>query len=370
MAPRRACQSEGGNAAKKARSKPAKALEALFSKEPEKDSDVPEGEEQNEAGSGTSQSSTTTTTLAKVKKEVREKPNTQEQKQMIAKLHYLKKTGKSEAYDAYHKLSTNDKRAWFHDVYQKDPALEKFHQVMQAKSIFKTEESVEAGEWLTAKQIMVANGYSDEADPVYEQMKTALLAGLEERPHAKPEMAALDIKQYNYLRNQTVRSQGSRKEDSVMESGSIDAKTHAGLANAHFELHSDGAVPQPAPVIQIEPWKKEALDFERKIAAATARASKVVQTAQSSNLKLVRIIGSREDGLAKANSENLMSRMEVMRKALEDFTVQNSNVNSKDADKAKHMKQVMEPALAALKEHTAHFEKVVNIVKGYLAVAE
>ena len=133
---------------------------------------------------------------------------------------------------------------------------------------------------------------------------------------------------------------------------------------------SDGVVPQPPPVIQIEPWKREALDFEKKLAAATSRASKVIQTAQSFNLKLLRIIGKTDDRLAKANSDNLMARMKVMTDALGDFTVQNSNVNSKDEAKAQHMKQTMEPALLVLKEHTSHFEKVVNIVKGYLAVAE
>ena len=324
------------------------------------ESDAPDAPVDKDSAPGTAMSS------AVVVK--REKPDAQEQKQMIARLHYLKKTGKSEALDTYSKLSTNAKRAWSFDVYKQDPSLSKCNTVCQSKSMFRTEESSDAGEWMTLKQIMSFNGYNDEKEDAYESAKTALLAGLEERAHEKPEMAALGIKQYLYTRHKTVKSSGSKKEDSLMECGEVEAKMAQGLSLAFNNM--DCGVPQAAPTVQPEPWKKEAMEFERKVAATTARAGKAIQTSQSYHLKLRRIFGQTKCALAGANSDNLLSKQGIIVKAQEDFTVLCASVNSKNEVNAKQMKETLEPAVAVMREHAVHLEKVLNIVKSYLNMSE
>ena len=67
-----------------------------------------------------------------------EKPDPDEQRRMIAKLHYLKKTGKSQAFDEYNSHDLDGKRAWFHQVYKRDPQLSKYSTVGQTKSTFRT----------------------------------------------------------------------------------------------------------------------------------------------------------------------------------------------------------------------------------------
>ena len=85
---------------------------------------------------GTSQSSRARgNSAAKIKLE---KPDAGEQRRMISKLHYLKGTGKSQAYDDYNSKDLDGKRAWFHEVWKQDPHLTKFHSVMQTKSTFRT----------------------------------------------------------------------------------------------------------------------------------------------------------------------------------------------------------------------------------------
>ena len=300
-----------------------------------------------------------------------EKADPEEQRRMLAKLHYLKKTGKPAAYEEYMAKDLEGKRAWFHEVYKHDPSLAKFNQTVKSRIVFKTDESMDVEEWMTEKQIMAHNGYHDELAPDYESVKAALLAGLKVRDHEKPEMAKLKIKQYNYNRQWTSQSSGSKREDSLMMSGEIDERVAANLAR-HFDKQ-DFAVPEVEPQITLEPWKKEALDLEKKIGAAHARLAKCIQTGQSQNLKLLRVINGsnpNKSGLAQAQQQNLEEKLAIILQCQRDFTVSISEIDSKTEARAKRMQEVAEPAMAVVKEHCTGFEKVLTLTKNYLNMVD
>ena len=58
-----------------------------------------------------------------------------ERKEMIAKLHYLKKKGNSKAYDEYSSKDRDGKRAWFFEVYKADPSLAKFNNALKSRTL-------------------------------------------------------------------------------------------------------------------------------------------------------------------------------------------------------------------------------------------
>ena len=70
-----------------------------------------------------------------------EKPDPKEQRNMLAKMHYLKKLGNSKAYDEYMQKDGNGKRAWYWEVYKTDPTLAKYSNVMKSRSIIRTGQS-------------------------------------------------------------------------------------------------------------------------------------------------------------------------------------------------------------------------------------
>ena len=159
---------------------------------------------------------------------------------------------------------------------------------------------------MTAKQIMARNGYVDETSLDYKQVEGALLKDLLSRLHEKPEMAALKINQYYVVREVQETSSGSRKEESLYQAAEIDEKSAGKLSKA-FE-NQDFKVndcPRVQATIKLEPWKKEALDFQRKIDSASSRASRAVQTCQSHILKLSKIFQGNHDPLADATRCNL-----------------------------------------------------------------
>jgi hypothetical protein len=159
---------------------------------------------------------------------------------------------------------------------------------------------------------MASNGYHDEKQPGYKEVRDALLAGLMERDHEKPEMAKLKVKQYYVVKEVQETSSGSRKEDSLYQACEVDEKQAQKLTRA-FES-KDFKVPErpkAAPAISLEPWKKEALDFQRKVDSTTSRASKLIQTAQSHTLRLSKIFQQNHDPLADANRCNLEEKMET-----------------------------------------------------------
>jgi hypothetical protein len=299
-----------------------------------------------------------------------EKPDPNEQRQMLAKLHYLKKTGKSEPFDEYRSLPTEGKRAWFHQIYKADPTLSKYNTMSTCRNAFRTSQSEDLSEWFTEKQIMSFNGYHDDKSPDYESVKTALLTGLPVRHHDKPEMAALGIRQYKYKRVRTNESSGSTVCDSVVEQGEISDKAHEKLVKAFdttdFTVPVPPSVPRERVAIQIEPWKRKAMDFEKTVQSQEGKASRLVQTAQSVILKLVKHHTSTGQTLSMATKENLEARLVHMKKALEDFTVQMSGVDTKTKDQAEKFEEVGLEALTVLKKHATAFEKVLNLSKGML----
>jgi hypothetical protein len=107
---------------------------------------------------------------------------------------------------------------------------------------------------------MAINGFHDEKDESWEAVKSALLTGLEERDHEKPEMAALNFKQYKYQRNQIVKSTGSKRSDSHLQVGELEDKVSDQLAK-YFDGKDLGVLPadDPDSRVTVEAWKKDAL---------------------------------------------------------------------------------------------------------------
>ena len=68
-----------------------------------------------------------------------EKPEPEAQRRMVAKLHYLAKTGKPEALAEYKSKDVEGKRAWFHEVYKLDPNLPKYSNVIRTKTHYRSD---------------------------------------------------------------------------------------------------------------------------------------------------------------------------------------------------------------------------------------
>lgn len=232
----------------------------------------------------------------------------------------------------------------------------------------RTEGSRETGEWFTAKQIMARNGYTDEKAPDYDEVQKALLAGLMERDHEKPEMAKLKLKQYYVVREVQETASGSRKEDMLYQASEIEERQAEKLSKA-FESKDFKvpARPKAAPAITLEPWKKDALDFQRKVDATTSRASKACQTAQSHILRLCKIFQASHDPLADANRCNLEEKMETLQSALKDFTVLTSGYSNNTQEGAARYFQMVQGDLEGLKTHCSSFEKVLSMSRTYLS---
>ncbi len=216
---------------------------------------------------------------------------------------------------------------------------------------------------MTADHIMVFNGYTDKSAMDYDEVKTALLHGLEERDHEKPEMAALGKKQYHVVRTQTSESSGKVTEDTFTQGTSVDEKVADKLVKT-FDADDFTVKPiKDGPNIQIEAWKKSALDLEKKMSALKSRAGKLLQTATTVSLRL----GKRQDDkMAAVQKENLDEKKEVLEKALATFTTATSDLDSKNEVNAKKEAEMAEPAMATLREHCIQFDKVLRLASGYM----
>ena len=216
--------------------------------------------------------------LQQVKQECFPAPNRDDRSKMIAKLHYMKNTGNSKAYDEYQALDVNGKRAWFYQQYQMDPTLSRYFSTQKTRSIFRTDESQNVGEWLTERQIMAEQGYQDDKHPEYAQVWEAVSKDLVVRDHEKPEMAALGKKQYAWTKKMEVKSFGSKHSDNLVIEGELDQKD-AGKMATFFD---QGGAAKPdieakKVEVQIEPWKKDAMDLEKKLGAMVIRGDKNVR---------------------------------------------------------------------------------------------
>jgi hypothetical protein len=235
----------------------------------------------------------------------------------------------------------------------------------------RTEESIDTGSWLTEKQIMVENGYMDPESTEYQTAKSALLDGLESRPHEKESMAALNIKQYYLVKSRTENSTGSSKQDTFVQAHEVDEKTAARIAKSFDagELQPQIVGGAPEPKVTLEPWKKDALELERKSASVQTRAGKAIQTAKSMMLKLGRL-SENGNSLAGAHKDNLGSKVKVLEKALDDFQISLAGVDTKNPQRALDYSNVAVPAMAVLKDHCVNFEKVSRMANGYINMAE
>jgi len=79
------------------------------------------------------------TEKVKAEKVKSEQPEPAAQRRMIAKLHYLAKTGKPDALAEYQSKDVEGKRAWFHEVYKLDPNLPKYSNVIRQKTHFRSD---------------------------------------------------------------------------------------------------------------------------------------------------------------------------------------------------------------------------------------
>ena len=194
---------------------------------------------------------------------------------------------------------------------------------------------------------------------------TFFLTGLEERDHEKPEMAALGKKQYHVVRFQTAESSGKTQEDTITQGTTVEDKVAEKLAKT---FDSDDFTVKPlkdGPTIQIEAWKKSAMDLEKKIPALKSRAGKLLQTATTVSLRL----GERtDDKMADVQKENLDEKKEVLEKALAVFTTATSEQDSKTEANAQKQAVMAEPAMATMREHCVQCDKVLRLASGYMSM--
>ena len=268
-------------------------------------------------GQGTSQSSKGG---LKVKEE---KPDPAEQRKMLAKLHYLSKKGHGSAKEEYDGLSIQGKRNWFFNVYMKDPSLSRYISHVQEKNVFGTEQSKVQEEWLTEKQIMNNNGYTDATSDEYQQVKEALLSGLDEREHEKPEMAKLGIKQYLVIKSSFERLEGTEKMDRLVTDQEISAKD-AKMIAASFDAGDAWMLPPHAEddsKVQLEPWKKEGMDLEKKLKGLTTKGDRIQREAEKIIIRLKGLDESTQGGhpLALAQRNMLADKLVVFKQAASDY---------------------------------------------------
>lgn len=317
------------------------------------------------AGTGTSQSSV----LAIVKQELAPPPKDQQAK-MIARMHYMKKQGEEDAWKEYSGLDVQGKRAWFFNVYSRDPSLSRYTGHHKTRQTYGTDQSKEAEEWLTEKQIMAGAGYTDEKDVNYDKVKDALLEGLEVRDHENAGMAALGFKQYQTFKRTFERLHGSTKADTLHMEHEISGSD----AKAIRDVFDNGgiALPEaPAPErIMIEAWKKDAMDLERRLTSLTSRGDKLSREAMKIIFKLKELEDSAGPGhaLAKAQKEEIQDKIPVFEKAGKDFFTEYNKYNSKTADDAKVQMEKTEDIIKVYKAHIAQFEKLLNLGNKLLAM--
>ena len=317
-------------------------------------------------GTGTSQSSKA---LMQVKQEQLPPPPQEDQRRMIAKLHALKKNGNSDAFNDYSSLDIQGKRAWFYNIYQKDPSLSKFNAHLKQRTVFGTEQSRESEQWLTEKQIMATNGYTDAQSPDYDKVKDALLKGLESRDHENAEMAAMGFKQYRTVTKSNENLQGKTKADILHLEHEITSKD-ARLIRDQFDS-GQAAAPEPEPgLVMIEPWKKDAMDLEKRLQGLTNKGDKLARDAQGIMLKLKSLHEKTPGGhaLAQAQSDEIEKRLEVFQKAGMEFFENYQQYNSKNEANAKEQAEKVEEPIKIMKQHISHFEKLLNLAKSLVAL--
>ena len=292
-------------------------------------------------------------------------------RRMTARLHYGRKTGSSTAYDDYHSKDPEGKRAWFYEVYKVDPRLESFSSVNSSRSFVKSDLQNSEIEWLTEEQIMSHNGYTNPDHAEYSEVKTALLAGLESRPHVKPEMAALNKKQYQYTSSKTVKSVGLKKEDTLLQGGSIEERAAEKISKTFDKFEAEdftvlsGKVPVKEAQITLEPWKKEAMALEKSISFAQAKASKLVTQAQNGGIKLG-LLACQGQVLSDAVRIDLDEKGLILVNAQEAFHKALWSVDQKSMEKAEKFKEKMVPALEIFRLHINSFEKVWKLANSHI----
>jgi hypothetical protein len=295
-------------------------------------------------------------------------PCPEEQRKMIAKLHYQKKTGQSDAFNEYNSLDLQGKRAWFFNVYQKDPSLSKFNAHVKQRTVFGTDQSRESEKWLTEKQIMANDGYNDDQVLDYQVVKEALLKGLEVRDHENAELAALGWKQRRAAFKSHEIIGGKTKSDVLHLEHEITSKD-AKLIRDHF----DGGVEAPEPekaMVMIEPWKKDAMDLEKRLQGLTTKGDKLARDAKKIVNQLLEVVNNSIAGhpLAAAQSDEIEAKLEVFQKAGQQYQEDTWKYNSRTAADAKVQAEMVDEPMKLYKQHIANFDKLLGLARSLLAL--
>lgn len=295
-------------------------------------------------------------------------PDPADQRRMIAKLHYMKKTGQSDAFDDYNSLDLLGKRAWFFNVYQKDPSLSRFNAHVKQRIVFGTEQSRDSEKWLTEKQIMTNNGYTDDQALDYQAVKDALLKGLDEREHENAELAALGWKQYRTVFKSNEKLGGKTQTDVLHLEQEITSKD----AKAIKDQFDGGAeAPEPEKVlVTIEPWKKHAMDLERRLQGLTSRGDKLARDAQKLVNQLIVVVNKTSGGnpMASAQSDEIENKMEIFQNAGKKFVEDTWRFHSRTAADALVQAEGVEEPMKVYKQHIVAFEKLLNLAKTLLSM--
>ena len=134
---------------------------------------------------------------AVVKKEAGSYPSTpkSEAQAMHKQLAKQRKAGRTDLADKYSKCQTQqEKREFFYTTYSLDPEVSK---KTVAKTDLDSESTVKKSThgWFTKDQVAQDKGIMPN-NSRYSELCDASVAGLKERPHEDPNLAALDVKQY------------------------------------------------------------------------------------------------------------------------------------------------------------------------------
>ena len=146
-------------------------------------------------------------------------------KRMHSKLQTLAKQGRPELQEAYKQCkSQKEKRDFFYDQYLLDPEVSE-------KSVMKkdTEENVQIMEniddWFTAEEVADMKGIKPAMEN-FAALVQASIKGLPVRDHEDENLAALGLKQYNYVsqkaKSQTVKKRQLELEEKVADVGQED----------------------------------------------------------------------------------------------------------------------------------------------------
>ena len=146
---------------------------------------------------------------------------------MAKKLKRLAEKGESDLPDMYKKCKAQqEKRDFFYNTYSLDPSVSS-KGVQKLDEDMQTRKSTEKPGWYTKEQVAESKGILS-SNPRFVELCDASVAGLKERPHEDPALAALDVKQYRYT-IKTFEMVKTEKKGLKLQESVDNVEEHAGL---------------------------------------------------------------------------------------------------------------------------------------------